>query len=104
MIKKWIILGIAVAAILAYTVGVPPSFSTEYSKSIQYASSENNCGNTETGDTGQPPSGQPPSAYESLVDNTDNTDKTDNTATYCSNTNSQVKGDENTGSLSSVQR
>jgi hypothetical protein len=96
MIKNWIILGIAVAAILAYTVGIPPSFSTEYSKSTQYTSSKNNCGNTETGDIGQSPS-----AYESLVDNTD---RTDNTATYCSNTNSEVQGEENTASLSSVQR
>ena len=93
IIKNWIVLGIAVAAILAYTVGIPPSFSTEYSKSTQHTRSENNCGNTEAGG-----SGHPPSAYETLEDNTDNS------ATYCSNTNSQVQGDENRASLSSVQR
>jgi hypothetical protein len=103
VVKNWIIMGIAVAAILAYTVGIPPSFSAEYSKSTQYTRSENNCGNTEASDSGsgQPPSDQPPSDYESLIDNTDSTDYT---ATYCSNTNSQIQGDENTASLSSVHR
>jgi hypothetical protein len=132
LIKNWIITGIAVAAILAYIVGIPPSFSAEYSKTTQSTRSENNCGNADAVDGGQPPSEQPPSEqppseqppseqppsdYESLVDNTvnsqslmDNTDdsqnadNTDDTPTYCSNTNSQVRGDDNTALLSSVQR
>jgi hypothetical protein len=132
LIKNWIITGIAVAAILAYIVGIPPSFSAEYSKTTQSTRSENNCGNADAVDGGQPPSEQPPSEqppseqppseqppseqppseqppsdYESLVDNTDdsqNADNTDDTPTYCSNTNSQVRGDDNTALLSSVQR
>jgi hypothetical protein len=36
IVKNWIILGVAVSAILVYTVGIPPSFSAEYSKSAQY--------------------------------------------------------------------
>lgn len=95
VVKNWIIMGIAVAAILAYTVGIPPSFSAEYPESTDYTTSENNCGNTEADDSGsgQAPSDQPPSAYESLVDNTNSTDNIDNTATYCSNPNSQFEGD-----------
>jgi hypothetical protein len=108
MIKNWIILGVAVSAILAYTVGIPPSFSAEYS-STHFTGSENNCGNSETNDPTQPvdpiPPGNPrapPPDYEPLVDNTeDNT--VDNTAAYCSNANSQVQGDENTGAISSNQ-
>jgi hypothetical protein len=89
MVKNWIILGVAVAAILAYTIGIPSSISAEYSKSTHYSSSENNCGNTEAGDVGQLSSG-----YEELVE----------TATFCSNINSQIQGDENTEALSSTQR
>jgi hypothetical protein len=89
IVKNWIILGVAVSAILVYTVGIPPSFSAEYSKSAQYTRSENNCGNTETGDTRFLSSD-----YEELVDS----------ATYCSNIQSQIQGDENTGALSSTQR
>ena len=108
--KNWIILGVAVTAILAYTVGIPPSFSAEYSRSTHFTGSENNCGNSETNDPTQPvdpiPPGNPrtpPPDYEPLVDNTlDNT--VDNTATYCSNANSQIQGDENTGATSSAQR
>jgi hypothetical protein len=111
--KNWIILSVAVSSILAYTVGIPPSFSAEYSRSTQFTGSENNCGNSETNDLTQPvdpsPPGNPrapPPDYEPLVDNTidnkvDNTG--DNTATYCSNANSQVQGDENTGAISSTQ-
>ena len=40
IVKNWVILGVAVSAILAYTVGIPPSFA-EYSKSAQYTSSAN---------------------------------------------------------------
>jgi hypothetical protein len=142
LIKNWIITGIAVAAILAYIVGIPPSFSAEYSKTTQSTRSENNCGNTDAFDNGQPPSEQPPSEqppseqppseqppsdYESLVDNTDNSQSlmdntdnsqslmdntdnsqtsadTDNTPTYCSNSNLQVQGDDNTALLSTVRR
>ena len=50
------------------------------------SSQENNCGNTEAGDVGP--------VYEELVE----------TSTYCSNTNSQIQGDENTGAMSSTQR
>jgi hypothetical protein len=89
IVKNWIILGVAVAAILAYTIGIPPSISAEYSKNTHYSSSENNCGNTEAGDVGQLSSG-----YEELVE----------TSTYCSNINSQIQGDENTEALSSTQR
>jgi hypothetical protein len=115
--KNWIILGVAVSAILAYTVGIPPSFSAEYTRGTHFTGSENNCGNSETNDLTRPvdpiPPGNPrapPPDYEPLVDNTvdntiDNTvDSTvDNTATYCSNANSQVQGDENTGAISSTQ-
>ena len=141
LLKNWIITGIAVAAILAYIVGIPPSFSAEYSRTTQSTRSENSCGNTDADavdsgqppsgqppsgqpPSGQPPSGQPPSDYESLVDNTDNSqslvdntdntdnsqnidntdDSTDNTPTYCSNSNSQVQGDDNTALLSTVRR
>jgi hypothetical protein len=130
LLKNWIITGIAVAAILAYIVGIPPSFSAEYSRTTQSTRSENSCGNTdaEAVDSGQPPSGQPPSGqppsnYESLVDNTDNSqslvdntdntdnsqnadntdDSTENTPTYCSNSNSQVQGDDNTALLSTAR-
>jgi hypothetical protein len=125
LLKNWIITGIAVAAILAYIVGIPPSFSAEYSRTTQSTRSENSCGNTDADavDSGQPPSGQPPSDYESLVDNTDNSqslvdntdntdnsqnadntdDSTENTPTYCSNSNSQVQGDDNTALLSTVR-
>lgn len=89
IVKNWIILGVAVAAILAYTIGIPPSISAEYSKSTHYSSQANSCGNTEAGDIRQLSSG-----YEELVD----------TATYCSNVNSQIQGDENTEALSSTQR
>jgi hypothetical protein len=89
IVKNWIILGVAVAAILAYTIGIPSSISAEYSKSSHYSSSENNCGNTEAGDVGHLSSG-----YEDLVE----------TSTYCSNINSQIQGDENTEALSSTQR
>lgn len=89
IVKHWIILGVAVAAILAYTIGIPSSISAEYSKSTHYSSQANNCGNTEAGDVRQLSSG-----YEELVD----------TATYCSNVNSQIQGDENTAALSSAQR
>ncbi|MGE5662055.1 MAG: hypothetical protein ACM3X1_07390 [Ignavibacteriales bacterium] len=112
LLKNWIITGIAVAAILAYIVGIPPSFSAEYSRTTQSTRSENSCGNTDANavDSRQPPSGQPPSDYESLVDNTDNSqnadntdDSTENTPTYCSNSNSQVQGDDNTELLSTVR-
>jgi hypothetical protein len=125
LLKNWIITGIAVAALLAYIVGIPPSFSAEYSRTTQSIRSENSCGNTDADavdsgqppsgqpPSGQPPSGQPPSDYESLVDNTDNTDNsqnadntddsTENTPTYCSNSNSQVQGDDNTALLSTVR-
>ena len=89
--KNWIVLGIAVAVILAYTIGIPPSFSAEYTKSAQNSVSENNCGNN----------GQTPSDYESLVDNTENAEYS---RTYCSNTNSDVQGEGNAESLTSVQR
>ena len=120
LLKNWIITGIAVAAILAYIVGIPPSFSAGYSRTTQSTRSENSCGNTDADavdsgqpPSGQPPSGQPPSDYEFLVDNTDNTDKsqnadntddsTENTPTYCSNSNSHVQGDDNTALLSTVR-
>lgn len=96
VVKNWIVLGIAVAVILAYTVGIPPSFSAEYTKRTQNSVSENNCRNTE-----DEYNGQPPSEYESLVDNTENTE---NSRTYCSNTNSDVQGEGNAESLTSVQR
>jgi hypothetical protein len=89
IVKNWIILGVAVTAILAYTIGIPSSISAEYSKSTHYSSQENSCGNTETGDVGPLSSG-----YEELVES----------ATYCSNINSQIQGDENTEALSSTQR
>ena len=88
IVKNWIILGVAVTTILAYTIGILPSISAEYSKSAHYSSSENNCGNTEAGDVRQLSSG-----YEQLVD----------AATYCSNIKSQIQGDENTEALSSTQ-
>ena len=117
LLKNWIITGIAVSAILAYIVGIPPSFSAEYSRTTQSTRSENSCGNTDADaanngqpPSGQPPSGQPPSDYESFVDNTDNSqnadntdDSTENTPTYCSNSNSQVQGDDNTALLSTVR-
>ena len=81
ILKNWIILGVAVTAILTYTIGIPPSFSTEYTKTAQYASSANSCGNTEG--AGSPPT----SPYESLVDSTD---------TQCANIDSQVQGEDNT--------
>jgi len=77
------VLGIAVSAILAYTVGIPPSFSVEYPKSAQYTSSANSCGNTQVDET---QSTYLSSDYEELVDNT---------ATYCANTDSQIQGEEN---------
>jgi len=61
------VLGIAVSAILAYTVGIPPSISAEYTKSAQYTSSANSCGNTQ-GDETQ--AAYPSSDYDNLVDNT----------------------------------
>jgi hypothetical protein len=97
IVKNWIILGVAVSAILAYTVGIPPSFA-EYSKSAQYTSSANSCGNTEAdGDTttNTLASAYQSSDYETLVDNT---------ATYCANTDSQIQGEENSVGLSSSQR
>jgi hypothetical protein len=94
--KNWIVLGIAVAVILAYTIGIPPSFSAEYTKRTQNSVAENNCGNT-----GDGYDGQPPSEYESLIDNTENTEYG---RTYCSNTNSEVQGEGNVESLTSVQR
>ena len=94
--KNWIILGVAVSAILAYTVGIPPSFA-EYSKSAQYTSSANSCGNTEADDDTTNPlaSAYQSSDYETLVDNT---------AIYCANTDSQIQGEENSVGLSSSQR
>jgi hypothetical protein len=120
LIKNWIITGIAVAAMLAYIVGIPPSFSAEYSKTTQSIRSENNCGNTDAVDSGQPPSEQPPSEqppseqppseqppseqppseqppsdYESLMDNTDNSqslmDNTDNSQSLMDNTDNTQK-------------
>ena len=96
IVKNWVILGVAVSAILAYTVGIPPSFA-EYSKSAQYTSSANSCGNTEVDDDTTNPlaSAYQSSDYETLVDNT---------ATYCANTDSQIQGEENSVGLSSSQR
>ena len=54
--KNWIVLGIAVAVILAYTLGIPPSFNAEYTKNTQNSVSENNCGNSEYEFNGQSPS------------------------------------------------
>jgi hypothetical protein len=92
IVKNWVVLGIAVSAILAYTVGIPPSFSAEYTKSAQYTSSANNCGNTEGG---EPQNAYVSSDYEDLVDNT---------ATYCANTDSQIQGEENSVGTASTQR
>ncbi len=97
IVKNWVILGVAVSAILAYTDGIPPSFA-EYSKSAQYTSSANSCGNTEADDdstTNPLASAYQSSDYETLVDNT---------ATYCANTDSQIQGEENSVGLSSSQR
>ncbi|MGC2307386.1 MAG: hypothetical protein WA461_03210 [Nitrososphaeraceae archaeon] len=76
--------------------GIPPSFA-EYSKSAQYTSSANSCGNTEADDDTTNPlaSAYQSSDYETLVDNT---------ATYCANTDSQIQGEENSVGLSSSQR
>ena len=83
MIRNWIVLGIAVAAILAYVVGVPGSISAEYSKSSQhYTTQANDCGNGDFSDFESGYSSS--SAYESLSENV-----------YCSNTGSQIQGDEN---------
>lgn len=90
MIKKWIILDIAVAAILVYVVGIPPSINAEYSKSRQHHTSQTNeCGNGEITDS------QPKyltSDYESLADNV-----------FCFNTGSQVQGEENSVGIASTQ-
>lgn len=91
IIKNWIVLGAAVSAILVYTIGIPPSFSAEYSKSAQYTVSENNCGNTQAVEN----SAQYISDYESLVDNT---------ATYCANTDSEIQGEDNSATQYSSQR
>jgi hypothetical protein len=91
IVKNWIILGVAVSAILAYTVGIPPSFA-EYSKSAQYTSSANSCGNTQVDET---QTTYLSSDYEDLVDNT---------ATYCANTDSQIQGEENSVGIASTQR
>ena len=96
ILKNWIILGAAVTAILAYTIGIPPSFSTEYTKTAQYTSSANSCGNTE--DAGSPPT----SPYESLVDSTGSGPQ--DQGTYCANTDSQVQGEGNTVGHYSSQR
>lgn len=90
IIKNWIILGIAVAAILAYAV--PGSISAEYSKSRQhYTTQANDCGNGDFSGHGDF-SEFSTSAYESLSENV-----------YCSNSASQIQGDENSVGLSSSQ-
>jgi hypothetical protein len=92
MIKNWIMLGIAAAAILAYVVGVPGSISAEYSKSRQhYTTQANDCGNGDFSGHGDF-SGFSSSEYESLSDNV-----------FCSNSASQIQGDENSVGLSSSQ-
>ena len=37
IVKNWIILGVAVTAILAYTIGIPSSISAEYSREYPVA-------------------------------------------------------------------
>lgn len=96
IIRNWIILGVAVAAILTYVVGIPPSISAEYSKSRnQYSAQTNECGNGDagSGSVGKPNLASSFSSYESLADNV-----------FCSNTDSQVQGEENTVGMASSQR
>ena len=82
---KIIVFVVAISAILAYTVGISPSFSAEYSKSTQSASSANDCGNPQF----------PSSEYEILVEDG---------ATYCANTGSEIQGEENTVGATSSQQ
>jgi hypothetical protein len=109
VLKNWIILGAAVTAILAYTIGIPPSFSTEYTKSAEYISSINRCGNSEGGADGDDGGDSPPgSPYESLVDrttsgSTDSENPRDQ-ATDCANIDSQVEGEGNSATQYSRQR
>jgi hypothetical protein len=92
MIRNWIILGIAVAAILTYVIGIPPSISAEYSKSrAHYSTQTNECGNGDAGNSFG--AKYLTSSYESLADNV-----------FCSNTGSQVQGEDNGVAMSSSQR
>lgn len=84
IIAKMIVLIVAVAAILAYIIGTPSTFSAEYTSRTQSSQSANDCGNTNF-----------PSDYESLVEET---------ATYCANTDSEIQGEENVVGATSSQR
>lgn len=91
IIKKWIILGIAVAAILTYVVGIPPSISAEYSKTKkEYTAQTNDCGNADNSNSHL---GFMSSDYESLSENV-----------FCANTDSQIQGEENSIGIASTQR
>jgi hypothetical protein len=82
-IKNWIICGIAITLLLIYAVTPGGVLSAEYSKSRQqYTSQANACGN-----------GDFPNTPYALTEDV-----------FCSNTGSQIQGDENAASLSSPQR
>ena len=60
-----------IAVILAYAIGIPPSFSAEYTKSTHNSVSANHCGNTDNVFNGQPPThrvtvGQPMEPFHSV--------------------------------------
>jgi len=77
---------------LDYVIGIPPSISAEYSKSrAHYSTQTNECGN---GDAGSGSGAKYlTSSYESLSDNV-----------FCSNSGSQVQGEDNGVAMSSSQR
>ena len=89
--KNWIVIGLAVTAIVSYVVGIPPSFSAEYTKTSQYSRSENNCGNGDNTDSAPPP------GYEKLVDRTVE-------SAGCTNSQSQVQGEGNAVGIGSALR
>jgi hypothetical protein len=88
--KNWIVIGLAVTAIISYVVGIPPSFSAEYTKTSQYSRSENNCGNGDNTDSTPAPTPVPPPGYEKLVDRTGGS-----AGAGCTNSQSQVQGEGN---------
>ncbi len=97
-------IGLAVAAIAVYVVGIPPSFSAEYSKTSQYSRSINNCGNGDNTDSPPAPPPAPPPGYESLVDRTGESKGLTGESTDCTNTHSQVQGEDNSVGIGSAQR
>jgi hypothetical protein len=83
ILKNLVVLGITATVLLVYIFGIPSSFSAEYSKTRQYTTSANGCGNSDSTD----------SKYVSTAENI-----------RCANTNSEIQGEENSIGITSSQR